>query len=574
MKRATGLLDFLTSAAVAIVVAAFMFTGNVDSLGISGQPDLSDIIGAVTIVGDSPRPANGALVELEGPTQRRAVFSNSQGTFTFVDLPEGSYRIRVTKPGLIATISGADVENGGSATVSVRGQTDVRLTVYLFQGAVVEGQVTMPNGEPASFARVWLGGTGIDGQTTVANEDGRFRFFGLRSGGYAFAAALEAVESPVDSTANDVSDGRIRELRRRASGLPATALGADPVPSSQLLGVTYYPGVAIPTEARLVEVLRGHEVASVDFALGPDRRRILKVAVAWPDGKPAAGVTVRARNSPAPRFSMGNRLTAATGTTGSAGTITMESVLPGRIELEANITTASNDGKGLAGRWWSLADNLVPVFGPGELSIVLRPPLEVRGTIEGPNPKGVRLELLRRSSGWVDEFGEVVIPSGTNEFTFSNLTEGRYVLKATPLSEQVGVEAVVVAGSEASTMDVDVQSGQLSNVRIKLSRTLGGVHGNVEATQDTGPAIRVVLFSSDSGDWTPGSLKVREATVDGNGNYRVQLVPPGTYFLASVFAGDPDHDLGPQSLEQLSRRSVVVKIDRDSTRVDIKVQRR
>ena len=136
---------------------------------------------AVTVVTGDGKPIDGAIVELRGPDQQRAV--TAAGVARFAEVVPAMYEIAAWAPGMAHVYQAA----------RVMGATTARLV--LVAGAAVAGKVVDDQGKPVSGAHVVYASAselrgGVDPQLDGVTSDARgaFAFVALPAGGFRFSA--------------------------------------------------------------------------------------------------------------------------------------------------------------------------------------------------------------------------------------------------------------------------------------------------------------------------------------------------------------------------------------------------
>src|SRR5215813_800174 len=154
------------------------------------------------------------------------IFSDAQGRFSSVPLPQGRYRLTVTKAGYALT-SVARLD-------SLSPDVEVRLP----RSSAIAGRVLDEFGEPAPGVSMRLltrspdrTKVGVQVKATSTDDLGEYRFGGLAAGAYVVSATMRQV------VANDVNES-----------------------------VNYYPGVAAIANALDIDLHPGDERLGIDFS--------------------------------------------------------------------------------------------------------------------------------------------------------------------------------------------------------------------------------------------------------------------------------------------------------------------
>jgi carboxypeptidase family protein len=188
-------------------------------------------------------PIRKALVSLNG-TLRQSVFSDADGRFQFDGVPGGTVSLYAQKPGYF---NEQDLSRRGVPPVEV-GPNAAPVVVKLTPESIITGKVTDAAGIPLEHVSLSLNYIDIrDGRrrwefkgSANTDEDGRFRFSGLRAGSYYVSAA------PYTPSAENLLD-------------------AEHLPKSGFAGV-YYPGVPDLASASPIQLAAGQQ-AEANFSL-------------------------------------------------------------------------------------------------------------------------------------------------------------------------------------------------------------------------------------------------------------------------------------------------------------------
>jgi hypothetical protein len=198
----------------------------------------------------SGEPIPGALVRLisNGRVAERQVRADAEGKFEFVKVAAGAGQLDADKPGYFAIDRGP--EHPPRLTVAVQKDSPAAI-VQLVPEGIIYGRVSGADGEPIERMQVqllekrvedgkgrWVSGN--VGESTLTDDEGRFRLAELRAGTYFLLAGLEHL----DEIANGSDSGRVSQY-----------------------GAMYYPGVSEFAAAAAIELSPGrHAEADVKLA--------------------------------------------------------------------------------------------------------------------------------------------------------------------------------------------------------------------------------------------------------------------------------------------------------------------
>lgn len=208
----------------------------------------------------------GVKVVVTGEGKTIETTTNDEGEYNVKGLAAGNYDVAPQLPENLAVSSSQDREDKfGRFThrepvrLSERGCVELHFIVQ-FNG-VVSGKVVDAEGQPVKEVQINLV-TGEDNDKywyTWTDSDGNYSFTKVQPGNYLLGLNLKWAPDK-----------------------------DDPYPK------TYYPGVKTRSEAALLTVGEGEKLKGYDLTLPPRlTERALKLTVVWPDGRPAAGATVR-----------------------------------------------------------------------------------------------------------------------------------------------------------------------------------------------------------------------------------------------------------------------------------------
>ena len=236
-----------------------MFLGQLSSPAVSGH-----VFGVVThrkrdlaFGNATTSPVPFVHLLLRGPHGARDAQTDEQGHYDIGGIPAGVYQLQAIPP---AVFSPSNLQR----TIDVR---DARACVAADFGVLYDGRlsgtVLTPDGQPASDVQVELVSgdrlwTSVEHVTAKTDREGRFEFGGLSPARYGLGVSLRRMIEP-------------------------------PILYPKIL----YPGTPTESYAAIIELGEGSNVQLEPLRLSPSReRRELTGLIAWPDGRPASGVSV------------------------------------------------------------------------------------------------------------------------------------------------------------------------------------------------------------------------------------------------------------------------------------------
>jgi hypothetical protein len=242
--------------------SAQVFSGQVQPQPASVDPAKTYTITGSVINAVTGEPINRALVQVPGG---RSVMTASDGSFEFTGIPDGEIYLTARKPGFF---SDPEIHPGRQPLYVKAAEAKDPIVLKLIPQGVITGRITDSNGKPIESAPVVVVSASIqDGRKRLMyvnqgnpNEDGEFRFSGLRPGQYFLSAGSGLVEPP----------------SRLAPMVKAAERG---------LAKTYYPGVPDRAEATPIPLSPGqHAVIDLLLQSVPLHQVSVKIMGAPPTG--------------------------------------------------------------------------------------------------------------------------------------------------------------------------------------------------------------------------------------------------------------------------------------------------
>ncbi|HEX7176253.1 MAG TPA: carboxypeptidase-like regulatory domain-containing protein [Pyrinomonadaceae bacterium] len=224
---------------------------------------------------DASVPVSGAKIEAAGKGKTFRAETDAEGKYRFGGLPPGEYVLKLDLPKTLMVNEPerkVRIDERGCAVASFYADENGRLSGRVFDAA----------GRPASRVSLQLsaaesGEQSLRGPVGYATTDaeGRYEVKGIPPGRYI--------------------------IRIRFDGEPT---------ASRPFPVLYHENVTEAARARVVQISEGEHVEDYDIRLPPlPGERVVSGVVVWPDGQPAAGVTI-SYTSDIPNMLIGDAATA------------------------------------------------------------------------------------------------------------------------------------------------------------------------------------------------------------------------------------------------------------------------
>jgi protocatechuate 3,4-dioxygenase beta subunit len=474
MKAALGLLSalFLFQQAESLQQATRVIRGTVVNLS-TGTP-----LAEATV-----RVISGADTNLTTTTGR-------DGRFEFTGLAPRPGSILATAPGFNYPNAPGPPSRG--RTFSFESEESVEIRIGLVPAFSVSGRVLDENNQPISRISLQLAEKGYraDGSpaltgapgNAMSDERGEFRFLNVIPGDYAVQAVRDSVS-------------------------------------------TYYPGVRFPDQAVFISV-SGSDVAGITFPLLPGTKYAIRFRLSGVTPVPQ-DISVQLPSRSATGIPPFKKLP-----TTDDGIYTFDGILPGSYRLMihwyedqpgAPVNPVARMARTIP---FDIVDRDLDL---GTIEVERRVSIEGRITFKAMDPFRVNIILepqtgaisLRSSGWWLGE---------NNTFSISEIPEGRYAIRTSPLPENHYLASAVFNGVDVLGREITIDGAQDGRLDIVFDTPAGGVIGVVrDAKGDPFAEATVVLLPpADRREGLPMSSVV---LTDKDGKFSFPRVTPGDYSL-------------------------------------------
>jgi hypothetical protein len=388
--------------------------------------------------------------------QTRTTRTDGSGAFSFVQLPEGRYRVLASKPGYTSrqlpdpAQPALTFDQGPTVALAADAQA-LDVQVVLHRTASIAGRIIRPDGSAAPGVQVQAAvrsGSGrsplFEAQTT-SQFDGRYEITGLPPGEYLVGAMNLALSTrrPFDSSVDTQAERR------------ALVALSD-------VHWSWYPGVADSEPGTAVTLLEGINAEGIDIWLTPSQRFSVSGRVFWPVGVAVDNITIDYGDPGGARS--GIWLVSDPG-----GLFTLSGIAPGALTLLAR---AETDQGTLIG----IASTEVTVDSVEDVRIVVDRPGVIAGHIvyEGNVPQSSRAtsivgvqKLLTLSALYpvpesvVDSNGrfELAGTIGEYEFALDGLASGLAIKRVTRNGRSLPMNRIGIAAGE-TIRDLEIVVGR------------------------------------------------------------------------------------------------------------------
>ncbi len=497
----------------------------------------------------------GIKVELlKGATPFYETATGGGGRFRFDDVKEGDYAARYQSPDYWLTAGPSDYR-----VFHVAAGSPVKLEARMMPWSRISGRVVDGRGKSVANARLELTGSGM----TVG---GRVYLRTSWGGGGGRQLGDSADEMSFMGTAD--AQGRF-EVRVMPGSYGLSALPPENLkpPDAEQDGPslawkrTYYPGTAVAEAASKILVLPGGDVPDVELKLLAVPARTVRGVLLYPDGAPAAHVTINLGNGP--------RVTSVE--SGTDGAFDLPAVAEGEWQFSAE---TQRGGVKLRATEW------IDVMGHDLENVKLRlvAPLRVRGRIIMDAPQGVAPPrpapfILSRHGGRTQRdggplgLGEIALVEPDVNGNFSvDVYPGvyRFVRQLQPPPAPFYLDSARVGDADMTTREVEFLPGE---VEMTVVYKAGG--GSVQGVAENCLSGGVVLVPRDP--LLRGHGLSRSGPCDASNRYEVRATRPGEYYAVAFAGNGPVLTVDETMLNQSAK--VTVR-DGETASVDLRASTR
>lgn len=505
--------------------------------------------------GQPLRRARVVLNPVENGRSATGAEADDEGHFLLRDIPKGVYSLSAERDGFLT--SSQPLSGGQRMPPSFRlesGQTIADLTFRLRPWSVVSGRVRYTDGEFGVGVRIQMYRTDhIRGRsayslaaTTVANDRGEYRIYGLAPGAYLIAASYEP---PVSANYRE-------QPMRDAQGRELPAMGYM---------MTFYPNTELMSQAVPVRLSYGEELGGLDLSVRQARKLKLRGRVI--DG--VTGTVMRSATVTLDRVdATGNGTMPASATVNfdGQGNFEIPSVSPGSYGVFVR-AAAEAGGNGI------LTGHTLLVVGSDDvdgIDLIANPASQWRGAIvtEGPGafapgpalrvtlePRSMDAQVCNANPTRPQEAGQ---DAAALEFTCLVERDETYDVYADNLPDDFYLSAVRVGGADVKQIGLPGNIASGTPFEVVLDSRGGRVSGAVAGADNVLWAGATVMLIPD-----PAQRRLQDyrfVSADANGRFVFHGVAPGNYILTAWLDETPCDVYDPNGLDRCREagRSVAV----------------
>ena len=568
----------------------------------------------------APLPGRGGLPVPQGVVAgvgrgagvSRSAVTDANGEFSFPRLPAGQYQVAINHNQFLQLNYGQRRFGGQGTYISLAEGQHFIAKASMQRGGAITGTVRSPEGEPIQSAQVraWRyaranGFRRLQTQGFAQTDDrGMYRLFSLPPGDYLISAtpnfdSMSSYNAQVEQVERAVVTGQV--LPPTIPGGPPTVSVPIPQPGpSSSMNMqpqylpTFAPGSPAPSGATAVTVAAGEERSGVDVLTMLVQATTVQVELVSPL---EAGVTVQMQlisdDPTTDAQEMGQMRP------DQSGRVLFRGVRPGKYTVAAQTapappqmtiingvaqppmqpTPALKDEQKLWGRAQIDVDG-APLL---QVNLSLQPAKKVSGLVvfdvkQPPDLARARVtvSLSPAPSPQPVYFSGSMPPAQVGpdgHFSLQGVSPGRYLVRASGAGGTL--RSAMAGGVETLDFFLDVPGDRdVSNMLLTMTDAITELSGVLTDTVGKpSPDYTIVLVSTDSRYWLPGSRRIVMTRPGPDGQYTFRGLPAGQYFLAAVIDPEQGMQYDPEFLKELAGAAITITINQGAkTTQDVRVK--
>jgi hypothetical protein len=614
MKVGSKKFEVRIGTVVALSLAAGLAAQQRDSsVASTGSAEIAGVV----LSGDpAPQPVRRALVTIAGDLKpSRSAITDDAGRFIFGGLPAGRFTIGARKLTYLPVEYGATRPGRAGSPVVLGAGERRQVTLTMYRGAVITGALRDDTGAPLAGVSVVALDTRViaanplppEPPSTVTDDRGVYRFFGLPPSEYVIAAAPAPPGSgEIGARSSAEIDAIFARLNDRVSRplTPVGEPGAPPPGPSVGYSPIFFPGTPMFPDASRVRIAAGEEKTGVSFTV--PRVNVASIEGMVSGETPSLAAVILAVIPDAPRLSGFPATLGITSVPPNArGEFRYGNLPPGRYRIvararkgppdpnapppppptgmrggspPANVTVAS-----IGDMLYGVAD--VEVRGQDVKGVFI--PMQLGGFLSGKlvfdaaqnaRPDDVtqfRVGVQQLAGGGLSQSGSTRVGGAINNIPPVNVaSDGTFLITGIgPSTYFVTVQvppnltavwklrSAIVDGRDLLDSNLVGPAIALPNVAVTLSDKRTELSGTLQSA--SGQPVSdyyVVAFSVDRANWRHGSRRNASARPATNGRFVLADLPAGDYFVAALTDLDPLEWQAAEFLEQVAGAGVKVTI--------------
>jgi len=570
----------------------FLMTGAALGVATVGAQNPSATSGSLTLAGvvrvddGSHTPLGGAVVTLSGAElpRSKAAITDVNGRFAFERLPAGRFTLNATKAPYLTMAYGAKAPGRLGTPVTLPRTENNDIVITLPPGGVITGTVRDSAGRVLPDVHVSIFRTPswqspVNSMTT--DDRGMYRFFGLTPGSYIVGGLIESVGvSSIDVPTTAEIDRRFAEWDRAGGGAPASTVpkSASAVrPAVYGQAATFYPGTVDAREAAPIALAAGDERVA-DFVVSPVSVVQIEGRIGTGDGSPLP-VIAFALETDGPSALDTYNTTVRVRPTPANGRFLITGVPPGHYNLKV---VAQAGRSATAAPTWASAELSVSDRDVTGLNLILHSAVHVSGRVvvdagtaaATSLPSAMRV-TLNSGDGQTRRLLTYGMPrlsvnaavGADDKFDLTGLVPGNWTFSLNGAGS-LWLRSAIADGRDAADVPLQITDSDIRGMTVTLASAGAQLSGALQ-TWDKEPAtdFTIVVLTTDRGLWRSAARRIRSTRPATDGQFHIDNLPSGEYFIAALTDAEPDDLADPAFLESLAPSAIKLTLGEGERRI-------
>jgi hypothetical protein len=597
-------------ALAAAVVVSLLFVPTWASQSVRTSSARTGLIVGQVVDAATGRPVSGCIVSLAGAELPRpagwvhaapGVLTTSDGRFVFRDLPAGNYGITATRQGYADGAHGRRRPGGATQQLELDdGERIADVVIHVWKHGAISGTIVDEAGEPVVNALVvalrrstTIGTRAFRPAGHAATDDrGVYRLSGLPAGDYVVGASVRHFSMPaIQGRTVRIDMGGAFEAGFTVGMVSSSPTlihvdgalyligggGAIPPPPAAdrmfVYRTTYYSSATSIEQASVLTISSGEERGGADLQLIPVPAARLSGSIGGPDGPVSASVLLVPADSRESALEVDGAFTVSD----ARGLFAFQAVPSGRYFVQARVGVPRRSANPGAVPLWA---DLPVVVGDTDISglhVQLQRGFRISGRFEfeggRERPTAERLQQVPVVIQTV--MGRTMPPpaltvEADGRFTVSALPPDRYFVRIDSSPPGWRFKSATHAGRDVSGVPLDLRGD--ADVTITFSDRWSHLRGMVTTSRGVpDPEAIVLLFPADTQQWPHAAMNSRRfksARATTSGEYTINSVPEGEYFVVAVPDVDAADWQAPDILQSLANVARRMTLAEGETRVE------
>lgn len=149
-------------------------------------------------------------------------------------------------------------------------------------------------------------------------------------------------------------------------------------------------------------------------------------------------------------------------------------------------------------------------------------------------------------------------------FAISGFLPGEYMLRVIGITPRHAVKSITIGGRDYSTRPIDASNGQdFDEVVVTYTDRIASITGSVQTGGNDDVMLSVLAFPMEREQWTKYGLsapRIKRAGVSNAGQYNIENIPAGRYYLIALDTNDANRWQDPAFLNDAAKGAATITV--------------